>query len=491
MKNALYQNQEIRRIESAVIAKNPATEYQLMLQAGMSAFRTLLSEWPLAERLVIVCGKGNNAGDGFVLAREAYLQGFQVMLVTLAECDYYRGPALIAAKACVSAGLHFHAFESGMTFEADVIVDALLGTGLKDEVTGIFAEAIKTINASQCPVLSLDIPSGLHCDSGAVQGSAVIANVTQTFIAFKTGLFTAEGTHHAGKIVLASLDISQDYFKTAAPSAYLLTENVLATQFSKRHRNAHKGDFGHVLIIGGDAGMGGAVQIAAKSALRVGAGLVSVATRAAHVAMMNAACPEVMCHAVATKPDLLPLLKKATVIVIGPGLGQSEWSREFFQAILEAKQPIVLDADALNLLSASPKKHSNWILTPHPGEAARLLACTAKQVQSDRFIVSKKLIAEYGGVIVLKGAGTIVQSENDFPFVCASGNPGMASGGMGDALSGVIGGLLAQQFSLLSAATTGVLIHAMAADAAAQTGGERGLLASDLMPYLRQRVNGY
>lgn len=490
MKNALYQNQEIRRVESAVIAGNPAIEYQLMQQAGISAFCTLASQWTTAERLVVVCGKGNNAGDGFVLAREAYLQGYQVMLVTLIACDQYRGAALMAAKACVSAGLHFHPFEPGMIFEGDVIVDALLGTGLQGEVTGIFKEAIAAINASHCPVLSMDIPSGLQCDTGAVQGCAVIADITQTFIALKTGLFTADGTHHAGKIVLASLDISQDYFKTALPSAYLLTPDLLAAQFPKRHRNAHKGDFGHVLVIGGDSGMGGAIHMAAKAALRVGAGLVSVATHAAHVAMINAACPEIMCHAVETKADLLPLLQKATVVVLGPGLGQSAWSRELWNAVIEAKQPMVVDADALNLLCESPRKRDNWILTPHPGEAARLLKCTTKQVQSDRFLATKKLIAQFGGVVVLKGAGTLVQSDNDFPFVCAAGNPGMASGGMGDVLSGVIGGLLAQQFSLLSAAKTGVLLHATAADEAARAGGERGLLASDLMPYLRQWVNG-
>lgn len=273
-------------------------------------------------------------------------------------------------------------------------------------------------------------------------------------------------------------------------NAGILTLNMLSSYFPKRDRNAHKGDFGHVLVIGGDAGMGGAVQIAAKAALRVGAGLVSVATRETHVAMMNAACPEVMCHAVNAPADLLPLLKKATVIVIGPGLGKSEWSRELLQMVLSVDLPMVLDADALNLLSESPKKHSNWILTPHPGEAARLLQCTVKQVQADRLLSSKKLIEQYNGVVVLKGAGTIVQSESEIPVICSAGNPGMASGGMGDALSGVIGGLLAQQFPLLTAAKIGVLLHAMAADKSAQASGERGMLASDLMPYLRQLVNG-
>lgn len=258
--------------------------------------------------------------------------------------------------------------------------------------------------------------------------------------------------------------------------------------FTPRHRTAHKGDFGHVLIVGGDHGMGGAVRLCAEAALRVGAGLVSVATRAAHIALF-ATRPEVMCHAVQTADDLTPLIKKATVIVLGSGLGKSDWSHALFQAVLPAKQLKVMDADALNLLAKFPEKQSNWILTPHPGEAGRLLHCTAESVQSNRPSAAKKITEQYGGVVVLKGADTLVQTEHDAPVICEAGNPGMATAGMGDVLSGVLGGLLAQHFSLYEAAKTGVLLHAMAGDVAAREGGERGLLAMDVMPHLRRLVN--
>lgn len=264
---------------------------------------------------------------------------------------------------------------------------------------------------------------------------------------------------------------------------------LLSQQFQQRDRAAYKGDFGHVLVIGGDEGMAGAVRMCGEAALRVGAGLVSIATRETHIASINAERPELMCHAVNGTADLMALLKKATVIAIGPGLGKSDWSRELLNAVLPTSLPLVVDADALNLLSESPRKNNQWILTPHAGEAARLLHCTAESVQKNRFDSVKNLQIKYGGVAVLKGAGTLIQTEAPLPFLCEAGNPGMATAGMGDVLTGVIVGLLAQHFSLQSAAKTGVLLHAMAGDLAAADAGERGLLATDLMPYLRKLVN--
>lgn len=259
--------------------------------------------------------------------------------------------------------------------------------------------------------------------------------------------------------------------------------------FSKRRRDANKSDFGHVLVIGGDHGMGGAVRMAGEAALRVGAGLVSVATRAEHVCDMNTSRPEIMCHAIQNKQDLEPLLKKATVIVVGPGLGKSDWSRELFQAAIHAQKPKIVDADALNMLSESPFTQSDWILTPHPGEAGRLLSCSASEIQQNRLQATNQLLEKYGGVIVLKGADTLVQTDNMPPQICHAGNPGMATGGMGDVLSGVLGGLVAQGFSLWNAAVAGVMLHAKAADEAAKASGERGLIATDLMLYLHRLVN--
>ncbi len=255
-----------------------------------------------------------------------------------------------------------------------------------------------------------------------------------------------------------------------------------------RPRDAYKGDFGHILVIGGDYGMAGAVRMAGEAALRVGAGLVTVATRPEHVAVVSSMRPELMCHGISTAPDLKKLLTRATVIVLGPGLGQSNWSQELFHYAIIAEQPKLVDADGLNLLSKQPQKRDNWVLTPHVGEAARLLKVTGADIQADRLAAARQLWDRYGGVAVLKGAGTLIQSSGENPTICNAGNPGMATGGMGDVLSGVIGGLLAQRLSLQQAAELGVCLHATAGDLAAKE-GECGLLPLDLMPFLRKLVN--
>jgi len=271
----------------------------------------------------------------------------------------------------------------------------------------------------------------------------------------------------------------------SAEHAISLQWEVLAQSLQKRDIKAHKGDFGHVLVIGGDHGFAGAVRLAAEAALRVGAGLVSVVTHKEHLSVVNDDRPEIMCHSTS---DLSWLLRKATVIVLGPGLGKSAWSKKLFRQAIAASQPKVIDADALNLLSEKPRSQSHWILTPHAGEAARLLGCTSSDIERDRLHAVKSLVKKYSGVAVLKGHHTLIQDAEEGPFVCHAGNPGMASGGMGDVLSGVIAGLLAQHFSLLSAAKTGVMLHALAGDEAAKQ-GERGLLASDLFLHLRRWVN--
>lgn len=269
-----------------------------------------------------------------------------------------------------------------------------------------------------------------------------------------------------------------------------LDRTLLSSVFLPRARDAQKGDFGHVLVIGGDYGMGGAVRMAAEAALRVGAGLVSAATHPEQAAIVSSARPEIMCHGIEKAAALSPLLEKCSVVVLGPGLGKSKWSRALFEMVLEYDLPTVLDADALNLLSEAPQMKHHWILTPHPGEAARLLQQDLKTVQMDRIESANALVNRFGGVVVLKGAGTIVQQENTLPVICSLGNPGMATAGMGDVLSGVIGGLLAQHFSLLQAAKIGVLLHALAGDEAAKIHGERGLIATDLMVHLHRLVNG-
>ncbi len=258
-----------------------------------------------------------------------------------------------------------------------------------------------------------------------------------------------------------------------------------------RARDAHKGHFGHVLVIGGIEGMAGAARLCAESAARIGAGLVTVATHPAHAAFLNITRPELISYQVDTAKDLSPLLTRSSVIAIGPGLGQSDWSKTLFDAALSSHQPKVIDADALHLLAQSPQRCEDWILTPHPGEAAHLLLRSITTIQANRQQAARDLQNRYGGVIVLKGASSIVIDPSQKFWECQAGNPGMASAGMGDVLTGVIAGLLAQGLPLAESAIAGVDLHAQAGDLAAQKGGERGLLASDLMPYLRQLINRY
>jgi NAD(P)H-hydrate epimerase len=261
-----------------------------------------------------------------------------------------------------------------------------------------------------------------------------------------------------------------------------------ATYLKPRPRDWHKGLSGHVLIVGGESGYSGAPCMAGVAALRVGAGMVSVATRPEHANVLNSYHPEIMCHGV-TKPDELdPLIKKARVIILGPGLGQTDWSKKMFEQVCKASLPLVIDADGLNLLADTKQFNKNWVLTPHPGEAARLLQTTPQAIQQDRLAALKEINQRYGGVSVLKGAGTLVMSAEDLPVICEKGNPGMATAGMGDVLSGVIGGWIAQGVPLADAAKLGVCMHAMAGDLAAKE-GERGMMATDLMPYLRRLSN--
>lgn len=303
----------------------------------------------------------------------------------------------------------------------------------------------------------------------------------------EAGLFTGEGLEYAGEVVLADLGVPPEVKRAVEPSALLLPP--LVRGLPPRPRHAHKGMFGHVLVVGGDYGFSGAARMAAEAAARVGAGLVSVATRKEHASLLSVARPELMCHGVAGREEIQALLERATVVAVGPGLRRSGWAGMLLASALDSELPLVLDADGLNLLAARPTRSERWILTPHPGEAARLLGSSSAKIQQDRFAAAGELQARYGGVVVLKGSGTIIQGPQGQPRVCTAGNPGMASGGMGDILTGVIAGLLAQGLDPLEAATLGVCLHGTAGDRAARAGGERGLLASDLLEPLRQLVN--
>ncbi|WP_423064097.1 NAD(P)H-hydrate dehydratase [Candidiatus Paracoxiella cheracis] len=488
MMTALYQNRQIRELEKFAIDEG-IEEYQLMLAAGNAAFNTLIAHWPEAKRISICCGKGNNGGDGLVVALLAHEYGLEVSVLLMGELSQLKNAAAKAATACQKAGLSLNQFDTDTQLQDDLIVDALLGSGLSGEVGEPYRSAIAAINAAECPVLAIDVPSGIDVDTGSILGCAVKADVTITFIALKRGLYTAQAPACCGEIVCDSIGVSDHLFRKVEHSAELLNWNRIRPMLPKRTRDTHKGSYGHVLVVGGDYGMGGAVRLAAESAARVGAGLVTVATRPEHVPVVSGSRPELICHQVAEAADLEPLLERASVIVVGPGLGKTSWAISLLNRLLESNLPKVLDADSLNLLSHSPRQANDWILTPHPGEAGRLLDIHCKEVQSDRFKAIDEIQQRYGGVVALKGAGTLIKGLGKMIEICPAGNPGMASAGMGDVLSGIIGGLLAQGLKLQDAAEAGVFIHSVAADRAAEEGGERGLLATDLLPYLRSLVN--
>lgn len=480
------QTRELDRLAASQFALPGAT---LMARAAQAAFECLRQRWPQAQRLLICCGVGNNAGDGYLLAKLAHAAGLQVRVLQVGEPGRLRGDALAAAEAAGAVGVVAESWQRGAGLpQCDVVVDALLGTGLSGEVHGAWRALIEEINASGRPVLALDIPSGLDADCGAVLGAAVRADLTLSFIALKAGLFTGAGPALCGEVRLDDLQLPAQVYEQVGAMAQRLTLSRFTALLGPRVRDGHKGCYGHVLVVGGDAGMAGAVRLAAEAAARVGAGLVSVATHPGHAASIAMACPELMCHGIETADQLEPLLHRATVVVVGPGLGQAPWGQALLARLLEIRQPLVVDADALNLLAQEPSWCDDWVLTPHPGEAGRLLGESAADVQRNRFAAAAGLQASYGGVVVLKGPGTVVLAGDGMPGVCSGGNPGMASGGMGDVLSGVIAGLIAQGLDLRSAAAAGVCLHAAAADAAAAE-GERGLLASDLFPHLRRLVN--
>jgi len=479
---------QIRQIEHRVFQSGVSPE-SLMQEAAGAAFKVLLSRWPDCKQLQVVIGKGNNAGDGCVLARIAQQQGFHSTIYLVGERADLTEVTALRLDEAIAAGAECLPMADFEPVSGAVCVDAMLGIGLEGELPEHLQKAIEVINEADMPVLSIDVPSGVNADTGGLAQLAVKATVTVTFIAHKIGLFTGKAVSYVGELVLDTLSVSKEATMGVSSVVTCLTEETAAQALPKRAKHAHKGDFGHTLVIGGDYGMGGAVRMAAEAAMRTGSGLVTVATRPEHVTIVSGSRPELMCHAVTQPADCERLLARATVVVLGPGLGQSDWGQWLYDLVMDTSLPKILDADALTLLSNQPTHHDHWILTPHPGEAARLLGCTTEEVQNDRMGSARRLQSRYGGQIVLKGAGTLLCDDEQELSLCPYGNAGMASGGMGDILSGVLGGLLAQRVPMRLAAQAGVTLHALAADRVAARDGERGLLATDVLNEIRAFLN--
>ncbi len=476
-----------RRIDAQATAALGGDAYLLMQRAGQAGWHGVLQHWPQARRIVVVCGPGNNGGDGYVLARFARQSGREVRVLHLEDAAPRTALAQRACTDYLAVGGRVELSVDCLQ-AADLIVDALFGIGLSRAPQAEDAALIEAINRAPAPVFALDVPSGVDAMTGDVPGAAVHAERVLQFIVPHRGLHTGAALERAGQRLLADLDVPAAAFDGVQASAVRWTRAALASLLPRRRLNTHKGESGHVLCMGGNHGSGGAVMLSAEAALRSGAGLVSVATQAVHVTPLLARCPEAMVHAVDGASGLAPLLARASVIALGPGLGQDAWAQALWSGALDAGKPLVIDADALNPLAATPRVLPGAILTPHPGEAARLLGTDTVSIQRDRFGAAQALVERYEAVIVLKGAGTVVAAPGQLPRVIAAGNPGMAVGGMGDLLTGAIAALRAQGLAPFDAASGGALLHGLAGDAAAGE-GERGLLPRDLLPHLRALAN--
>ncbi|MEO8444002.1 MAG: NAD(P)H-hydrate dehydratase [Gammaproteobacteria bacterium] len=483
----------VRTLDQTATSAFGIVGYDLMTRAGEAVCAAAAARWPEARRWLVLCGAGNNAGDGYVIARLARRAGIAVQVCALSEPAALTGDAATAWRDFSGEGGSVLPFAPALLADAELVIDALLGIGLARPVTGAYRAVIEAVNIAGRPVLAVDIPSGLDATTGQPSGAAVRADLTVTFVGRKLGLYLGDGPAWAGRVEFADLGIPPGVVERAglvgcAPLR-LFGAGELPRLLPRRPATAHKGNFGHVLVVGGNHGMSGAVRLAGEAALRSGAGLVSVATRPAHAALLPLVRPELMCHGISGPADLLPLLGRATVVAIGPGLGQDDWARALLDAVLSTPLPLVLDADALNLLPSAAGRRDDWILTPHPGEAGRLLGRSSAEVQRDRLGALGALLDRYSGTVILKGSGTLVGGISGVPWVIPSGNPGMATAGMGDVLTGVTAGLVAQHGAPdPEIAAAAAYVHGAAGDAAA-AGGQRGMVASDVLARLRSCLN--
>ena len=487
----IYFREQLAALEQAAMQDMGVSAYELMQRAANAAFYLMAQRQNDKTNCLVLVGGGNNGGDGLVFARRWLEAGRSVTVVSLNKENIWEGAAEQAYKDLVKSGgevLNFLPHEIDLS-HYDLIVDAILGTGVTREIKGTIAAWIEYINQSGITILSLDTPTGLHPDTGEILSYAVQAEFTISFIANKTGFFLNDGPNCVGRLSCDDLGIpSKIYENIAAPVMRQENGEDQIHYLNSRKRTFHKGDAGYVLVVGGNSGFSGATVLAGLAALRTGAGLVSIAAHPDSVTAIRSAQAELMVHPIHAAAEIEPLFERAAVIIIGPGLGQDTWAQSLLEAVLNSNKPLVVDADALNLLAKEPKRSDNWVLTPHPGEAARMLDKSTKNIQQARLHNARAIQDKFGGVVVLKGANSLITTVDDVPTVCAEGNPGMATAGMGDVLTGVIASLIAQGIPQLDATKLGVWLHASAGDMAA-INGERGMIASDLLPELRHLVN--
>jgi NAD(P)H-hydrate epimerase len=486
---ALFSADAVRQIDRYIIDQQGVDGFELMQSAAHAAFRSLVRHWRHCGSVLVLCGAGNNGGDGYLVAANAKRHGLAVSCIAVSPTGKLSGDARKAWQKALADGVGVLELDAlgqssldDLFAGAGLIVDAMLGTGVSGAPREPFAALIGRCNSAAAPVLAVDLPSGLNATTGAAEGAVVNAAMTVTFIGLKVGLFTGQGAGVCGEVVFESLDTADGIAGSGQqPIACRRDWSSVMSWLPPRAANAHKGHFGHLLVVAGDRGFGGAGLLAAEAAARSGAGLVSLATRPEYVTAALARCPSVMVHGLIHGSELPPLLDAASVVVCGPGIGRGAWGQQMLAQVIASDKPRVLDADALNLLSGRVAVPAdNHVLTPHPGEAARLLKCLVPEVEADRVAAARKLQTLYGGTVLLKGAGTVVASDGGALDVISGSNPGMATGGMGDVLSGIIGAVLGQMSDGRKAAVLGASVHLAAANRAAAASGFIGLIPTDV-----------
>ena len=484
----LYSAKQVRELDRIAIEEYGISGYSLMKRAGQAVFDFISREYASYSKIYVFTGLGNNGGDGYVVAKLAILGGLDVEVVQIKSKNNLSEDSLQAQEDFKKIQGKINTLDEIYQVENSLIVDALLGTGITRSVEGEFKQAIEKLNSSTAPVISIDVPSGINSDTGYTMGCAVKADATITFVGMKKGLLTSHAVDCCGKLIFDSLNLSSEIYETHMNHN---CESIDLSQYKsflgERASDSHKKSYGHLVAIGGATGMQGAILLSGMAALRTGAGLVTIASMDETQLIEQLNYPELMVNSITDIKNLENILKKADVIAIGPGLGLTATAANILSFVLDTNLPLIIDADALKLLAKDSCMRKNWILTPHPGEASQLLGIKPSDIQKDRFESAKKIQKLYGGICVLKGSGTIVAAEQKL-FICNQGNPGMATAGMGDVLTGIISALVCQGLPLEEAAKMGVCLHAEAGDLASKD-GERGMIASDLFQCLRKLVN--
>ena len=470
----LYRPESVYRLDQAAFRVDGFAETELMQRAGEAVWRAIDQRWPQLSRITVFAGSGNNGGDAFVVALCAKRQGVEVQLLVQGDLSRQSATSRHFREAWEHGGGVCEPWQ-GQQLDGEIIVDGLLGIGLQRELNQDWQQLVAAINRHPAPSVAIDIPSGLNGLTGIAQPVAVEASLTVTFIGRKTGQFLADGPDYCGELLFDDLGVS-GFVRGSEPAALEVIESCALP--SPRRRNSHKNNYGNLLVVGGDQGMSGAVTLAARAALRSGAGLV---TALVHPECRNnlAAFPEIM---VLGWDALDAKLADASVVIVGPGLGQGSAARECLERLRSAEQPMVIDASALDADFLHSLKAPQRIITPHPGEAAKLLSSSGAEVQANRLQACERLLAEFNATTVLKGSGTLIGEPGVTRLaINTRGNPGMASAGMGDVLSGIIAALLGQGLPAFEAARSGVYIHALCAESWSRDRDQSGLIAGDII----------